>query len=176
MPYSDETGWLSQQEWNDHATFCRAMGKPVPVSHEPGTPAPELQRATAAQKPQAKAAEQATGYFDRATGRVLPFTDEMRETRKVTAKGAGNFMRACASSTVRDLRSKDIVSYVVPHEESDKIHVGRIVDADPHSATVEIQEHQPSADREGWTPVGTSGSGSSRSASLQDRSCRLIHR
>jgi hypothetical protein len=153
MPYSEQTGWLSQTEWNDHIIFCRATGKPEPVAHEPGTPAPQPSKATAAQKPN-KPGVQPEGIYNRATGKVTPVTDEMKDTRKVTAKWAGHLMRSCAKSKVRDLKAKDIVSFVVPHMQDDTIHVGRVTDVDRDGARLEVQEHVQSEDGE-WVPVNT---------------------
>jgi hypothetical protein len=151
VPYSDQTGWLSQQEWDDHAVFCRAMGKPLPIAHEPGTPAPQPAKAKASTKQ--SAAEPAAGYFDRVTGKVRPYSSDYKEVRSLAANWMGGLMCSCATSKVRELRTGDIVSYVVPVENTDMLHYGKVLIADPQAAIVEIMEHLPdSSDR--WTPAG----------------------
>ncbi len=155
MPYSEKTGWLSQQEWDDHAVFCRAMGQPIPTAHKPGTPAPQPVRATAAKQPQ-KTGDQPVGYFDRATGKVRPYAPDHDEVQKATANWAGGLMRAGGSRVqVAALRPKQIVSYSVPHsDDPDEVHFGKVVEANMYTSSVQIQEYAPSDDG-AWTPQGT---------------------
>jgi hypothetical protein len=60
---------------------------------------------------------------------VLPFTDEMSQTRKATAKWAGNLMRASGARVqVAAIKPKQIVSYSVPHsDDPDEMHFGKVV-------------------------------------------------
>jgi len=127
------------------------MGKPLPIAHEPGTPAPQPTKAKASTKQ--PAAEAAAGYFDRVTGKVRPYASDHKEVQAGFAKWAGGLMRSCATSKVRELRIGDIVSYVVPVEQTDMVHYGKVLIADPQSATLEIQEFLPS-ENDHWVPVG----------------------
>jgi hypothetical protein len=128
MPYSDE---------DDYAAFCRAMGEP--------------EKATAA-----KAAKQPDkpASFNAFTQKATAAASDSGQVKASTAAWAGGLMRSCASAKVRDLRNKDIVSYHVSHESPDRLHIGRVVDADKGSATVEIQEHVVS-DKGEYVPVNT---------------------
>jgi hypothetical protein len=96
-------------------------------------------------------------YFDHVHLKVKAYREdhEHEQTSASFSKWAGGLMRSCATSKVKDLKPRDVVSFKVPHEQTDVEHVGTIVDTDPHAATVTIQEHVPSDDGTGWTRTGT---------------------
>jgi hypothetical protein len=141
MPYSDETGWLSQQEWDNHATFCRSMGKAVPIAHKPGTPPPAPKKTSAAQKETQPMPEH---IYVQATGKRILVTDEMKATRSVAAAWVGGLMNGSAQAAVHEMKPKTIVSYTVPHDEPQMVRFGKIIDADPDTARLQVQEWQPS--------------------------------
>lgn len=118
--------------------FMRAIGKQIGSKPEP--------------TPEAKATANVPGWFDPTKGKAVPFA-QGDEVIKSTATWASGFMRAGAAKAA-ELGKGGIVSYRVPHEQTDRMHVGRIVETDEDKATVEIQEHLP--DEEGqWHPVPT---------------------
>ena len=96
------------------------------------------------------------GYFNPQTLKVTAFASDYNQVKASTAAWAGGLMRSCATVTTKDLKPRDVVSFKVPHEMNDVEHVGTIVDTDPHSATLSVQEHVPNEARDGWTPTGTS--------------------
>jgi hypothetical protein len=94
------------------------------------------------------------GYFNPQTLKVTAFASDHNQVRGSAATWMSGLMRSCAAAKVRELRSRDIVSYHVSHEAPDRLHIGRVVNADKDNATVEIQEHLVS-DKGEYVPVNT---------------------
>jgi sporulation protein YlmC with PRC-barrel domain len=122
---------------DDDAIFRRELGEP--------------DRATAA-----KAAKQPDkpASFNAFTQRATAAASDSKDVQSGFSQWAGSLMRSCATAKVRDLKSRDIVSYSLPHETKDGVYVGRVTDVDKDNARVEIQQHVLSPEGE-WVPVPT---------------------
>lgn len=82
--------------------------------------------------------------YVQATGKRILVTDEMKATRSVAAAWVGGLMNGSAQAAVHEMKPKTIVSYTVPHDEPQMVRFGKIIDADPDTARLQVQEWQPS--------------------------------